>query len=134
MIRLSTETITEAYDETTDVVNLLDKTEQRLMDINDKNFRSDYHPMGDFVTMAMDQIKEAGEKSDGLSGLESGFIGLDRMTAGFQPGTLIILAAHHLRAPRQSPPTEAALRHPDDFHRLPATHVEWQQRHPQRQP
>ena len=93
MIRISTETITEAYDETTDVVNLLDKTEQRLMDINDKNFRSDYHPMGDFVTMAMDQIKEAGEKSDGLSGLESGFIGLDRMTAGFQPGTLIILAA-----------------------------------------
>ena len=93
MIRISTETITEAYDETTDVVNLLDKTEQRLMDINDKNFRSDYHPMGDFVSMAMDQIKEAGEKSDGLSGLESGFIGLDRMTAGFQPGTLIILAA-----------------------------------------
>ena len=93
MIRISTETITEAYDETTDVVNLLDKTEQRLMDINDKNFRSDYHPMSDFVGMAMDQIKEAGEKSDGLSGLESGFIGLDRMTAGFQPGTLIILAA-----------------------------------------
>ncbi|MBQ2511225.1 MAG: replicative DNA helicase [Bacteroidales bacterium] len=93
MIRISTETITQAYDETTDVVDLLDRTEQRLMDINDKNFRSDYHPMGDFVTIAMEQIKEAGEKSDGLSGLESGFVDLDRMTAGFQPGTLIILAA-----------------------------------------
>ncbi len=93
MIRISTETIREAYDETTDVVNLLDQTEQRLMDINDKNFRSDYHPMGDFVGMAMDKIDEAGKKEDGLSGLESGFIGLDRVTAGFQPGTLIILAA-----------------------------------------
>jgi replicative DNA helicase len=93
MIRISTETITEAYDETTDVVNLLDKTEQRLMDINDKNFRSDYHPMGDFVGLAMDKIAEAGNKEDGLSGLESGFIDLDRITAGFQPGTLIILAA-----------------------------------------
>ena len=93
MIRISTETIKEAYDETTDVVNLLDQTEQRLMDINDKNFRSDYKPLGDFVGMAMEKIEEAGAKEDGLSGLESGFIGLDRITAGFQPGTLIILAA-----------------------------------------
>ena len=93
VIRISTETIKKAYDETTDVVNLLDQTEQHLMDINDKNFRSDYKPLGDFVGMAMDQISEAGQKEDGLSGLESGFMGLDRMTAGFQPGTLIILAA-----------------------------------------
>ena len=93
MIRISTETIKEAYAETTDVVDLLDKPETRLMDINDKNFRSDYKPLGDLVGMAMDQIDEAGQKEDGLSGLESGFIGLDRMTAGFQPGTLIILAA-----------------------------------------
>ena len=93
MIRISTETIRQAYDETTDVVNLLDQTEQHLMDINDKNFRSDYHPMGDFVGLAMEKITEAGKKEDGLSGLESGFIALDRITAGFQPGTLIILAA-----------------------------------------
>ena len=93
MIRISTETITKAYDETTDVVNLLDETEQHLMDINDKNFRSDYHPVSDFVQLATDQINEAGQKEDGLSGLESGFIGLDRITAGFHPGTLIILAA-----------------------------------------
>ena len=93
MIRISTETIREAYDETTDVVNLLDQTEQRLMDINDKNFRSDYHPMGDFVSMAMDKIDEAGKKEDGFSGLPTGFFGIDRITAGFQPGTLIILAA-----------------------------------------
>lgn len=93
MIRISTETIKEAYDETTDVVNLLDKTETKLMDINDKNFRSDYKPLGDFVSLAMDQVDEASQKDDGLSGLESGFEGLDRITAGFQPGTLIILAA-----------------------------------------
>ena len=93
MIRVSTETIREAYDETTDVVNLLDKTEQRLMDINDKNFRSDYHPVGDFVGQALDQVQEAGKNADGLSGIETGFIDLDRITAGFHPGTLIILAA-----------------------------------------
>lgn len=93
MIRISTETIKDAYDESTDVVNLLDQTEQRLMEINDKNFRSDYKPMGDYVGLAMSQIDEAGKNTTGLSGLETGFMDLDRMTAGFHPGTLIILAA-----------------------------------------
>jgi len=93
MIRISTETITEAYDETTDVVNLLDKTEQRLMDINDKNFRSDFHPVGDLVQAATAQIDEASNSEGGVAGIPSGFVDLDRLTAGFHPGTLIILAA-----------------------------------------
>ena len=93
MIRISTETIKDAYNETTDVVRLLDQTEQRLMDINDKNFRSDYKPLGDFVGLAMTQIEDAGNNTEGVSGLNSGFSMLDSMTAGFHPGTLIILAA-----------------------------------------
>ncbi len=93
LIRVSTETIKSAYDETTDVVDLLDKTEGHLMDINDKNFRSDFHPLGDFMHDARVQIAEAGEKDDGMSGVQTGFTELDRITAGFHPGTLIILAA-----------------------------------------
>ena len=93
LIRISTETITNAYDETTDVVDLLDKTEGRLMDINEKNFRTDFHPIGDLVHEAQTQIVEAMENEGNIAGIPSGFVELDRMTAGFQPGTLIILAA-----------------------------------------
>ena len=93
LIRISTETISSAYDETTDVVDLLDKTEGRLMDINEKNFRTDYRPIGDLVHEAHDQIVETAENKGSTSGIPSGFIELDKMTAGFQPGTLIILAA-----------------------------------------
>lgn len=93
LIRISTETITNAYDETTDVVDLLDKTEGRLMDINDKNFKTDFHPIGDLVYAATEQINEAAANEESLAGLPSGFLELDRMTAGFHPGTLIILAA-----------------------------------------
>lgn len=93
LIRISTETITQAYDETTDVVDLLDKTEGHLMDINDKNFRTDFHPIGDFVYDANKQIAEAAENESGTAGLPTGFVDLDRITAGFHPGTLIILAA-----------------------------------------
>lgn len=93
LIRISTETISSAYDETTDVVDLLDKTEGQIMDINEKNFRTDYHPIGDLVHEAHEQILETVEKQGDSVGLPSGFVELDRMTAGFQPGTLVILAA-----------------------------------------
>lgn len=93
LIRISTETIKEAYDETNDVLDLLDKAEQNLMDINDKNFHSDYHKMEDVVTTALEQIETAQKNDSSVAGLPTGFIELDRMTAGFHPGTLLILAA-----------------------------------------
>lgn len=93
LIRISTETIASAYDETTDVMMLLDKTEQHLMDINDKNFRSDYQQLGDLVSDAMDQINEARNSENSLSGLPTGLRALDQVTSGFHSGTLIILAA-----------------------------------------
>ncbi len=93
LIRISTETITNAYDETTDVVDLLDKTEGLLMDINDKNFRSDFTELGNLVQAATKQVTAAADSKGANTGLPSGFVDLDRMTAGFHPGTLIILAA-----------------------------------------
>lgn len=93
LILTSTETIKEAYDETVDVMDLLDKTEQKLMDVNDKNFRSDYRELGDLVHSALDQIKAARESTESTSGIPTGFLELDRMTAGMHPGTLIIVAA-----------------------------------------
>ncbi|MDL2315259.1 replicative DNA helicase [Bacteroidales bacterium OttesenSCG-928-C19] len=93
LIRVSTETLTEAYDETTDVVDLLDKTEQRLMDINDNNFRTDYKDMHGLLKSAMEEIKNAQENEGNVSGVPTGFTELDRHTAGFHKGTLIILAA-----------------------------------------
>ena len=93
LIRISTETIKNAYDETTDVVQLLDKTEQKLMDINDNNFRSDYQNISDIVAKAMGEIEEASKIEGGITGLPSGFTELDNLTAGFHPGTLVIIAA-----------------------------------------
>ena len=97
IIRISTESLTSAYEETTDVVDLLDRTEQKLMDINDKNFRRDILPIGDLVKVANDQIVSAQEAAlnpngEGRTGIYCGLTALDRETAGFQPGTLIILA------------------------------------------
>ncbi len=93
IIRVCTETLSRAYDETTDVLDLLDSTERVLMEIDEKNFHTEYRNMQDVLKSAFDQIEAAQNSESSYSGIPTGFVELDRMTAGFQPGTLIILAA-----------------------------------------
>ncbi|MBP5240869.1 MAG: replicative DNA helicase, partial [Bacteroidales bacterium] len=72
---------------------LLDPTEQKLMDINENIFRSDYQNISDIVSKAIKEIDEASQKEGGITGIPSGFEELDSITAGFHPGTLVIIAA-----------------------------------------
>jgi replicative DNA helicase len=93
LIRISTETITDAYDETSDVFDLLDKAEQDLFSVAQGNIRKSFDAMPSLVQQAKDQIKKAGEKGDGVNGVPSGFAELDRLTSGWQASELLILAA-----------------------------------------
>ncbi|MBQ9474503.1 MAG: replicative DNA helicase [Bacteroidales bacterium] len=93
LIRVSTETLRDSYDETSDVVELLDTTETRLLEISDKNFRSEYHYMSDLLSDANNLIQEMQNNDGKLNGIPSGFMELDQLTSGFQPGTLVIIAA-----------------------------------------
>lgn len=93
LIRVSTETLKDAYDETTDIVDLLDRTETKFLDINDKNFNSSSQNMQQLLHSAMKEIEEVQASDTSTTGLQSGFEELDRCINGFQPGTLIILAA-----------------------------------------
>ncbi len=93
LIRIASEIQREAYEDTTDVLELLDKTESSLMTIGEKNFRSDYSDMQSLIREAIGEIEAAKEYEAGLSGVPSGFTQLDRVTAGWQKSNLIILAA-----------------------------------------
>lgn len=93
LIRVSTETLKEAYDETTDIVDLMDRTETKFLDINDKNFNASSKDIQQLVGEAVKELEQIHASDKKTSGLESGFIDLDRRINGFQPGTLIILAA-----------------------------------------
>ena len=63
------------------------------MEIDEKNFHTEYHNMQDVLKSAFNQIEAVQGSDSSYSGMPTGFVELDRMTAGFQPGTLIILAA-----------------------------------------
>ncbi len=93
LIRVSTETLKDSYDETIDVLSLLDKTETKFLEINDNNFKSDFHSMDMLLFNTLKEIEMNQNSQDDGMGVVTGFNDLDARTGGFQKGTLLILAA-----------------------------------------
>lgn len=93
LIRTSTEIITEAYEDSTDVLDLLDKAGRHVFEITEKNMGKQIADMGMLANQMLKQLDELRGREDGLTGVPSGFTDLDRLTSGLQPSDLIILAA-----------------------------------------
>jgi replicative DNA helicase len=93
LIRISTETINLAFDDTSDVLDLLDRAERNLFDIAQNNLRRDSRKMDDIMRESLKEIELLKDKKDGLTGVASGFTDLDRMTSGWQKSDLVIIAA-----------------------------------------
>lgn len=93
LIKSSTEIIRDAYEETTDVFDLLDKAEKGLFDIVEGNVRKQYDDIHTLMGKAIKEIEAARQLKTGITGVPSGFTVLDRITSGWQKSDLIILAA-----------------------------------------
>lgn len=93
LIRISNEVIRDAYDETSDVFDLLDKAENNLFQVAEGNIRKNYDKMSSLIKNAMDQIEQARQNTSGVSGVPTGFNGLDKVTGGWQRSDMIIVAA-----------------------------------------
>jgi replicative DNA helicase len=93
MIRIAGEVERDAYEETTDVFDLLDTTEKQLFSVAEGNIRRSYDDMATIIAKSIKQIEALKDKEDGLSGVPSGLRELDRITSGWQPSNLIIIAA-----------------------------------------
>ncbi len=93
LIHVSSATIKEAFEDSTDVFNLLDRAEQGLFDISENNFRRESTDMKALVGQAIKEIESAKNSEGKLRGVPSGFTELDRLTAGWQKSDLIVIAA-----------------------------------------
>ncbi len=93
LIRVSGEIQQEAFDDTTDVFDLLDKTESALFEISEQNIRKNYEDMKTIMSEALNELEARKEHKDGLTGVPTGFSALDRVTSGWQKSDLVILAA-----------------------------------------
>ncbi|GGG57921.1 replicative DNA helicase [Croceivirga lutea] len=92
LIKISNEIIEDAYNESTDVFDLLDNAESKLYEVTQGNLKRSAETAQNLVIQAKKKIEEISNK-EGLSGIPSGFDKLDKLTSGWQPSDLIIVAA-----------------------------------------
>ena len=92
LIKISNEIIEEAYDETRDVFDLLDTAEAKLYEVTQGNVKKSTETAQSLVIQAKKKIEEISNK-EGMSGIPSGFDKLDKLTSGWQPSDLVIVAA-----------------------------------------
>jgi replicative DNA helicase len=93
LISIASEIHKEAYEATTDVFDLLDKTEQSLFQVSESNIRKNYAEMRTILGQALSELQAKKDHENKLTGVPSGFTDLDRVTSGWQKSDLIILAA-----------------------------------------
>lgn len=93
LIRISSEIIRDAYEDTTDVFDLLDNAEKNLFAVSETNIRKNFESMDLLIHKAIKQVQSINLKEGEFSGLSTGFINLDRITAGWQKSDMVVLAA-----------------------------------------
>ena len=93
LIRVSTETIRDSFEDTTDVFTLLDRAESNLFSISEGSLNRNFSTMQNLVADAIKQIEAARNHDGTFSGVPSGFTELDRFTSGWQKSDLIVIAA-----------------------------------------
>ncbi|MBQ1972894.1 MAG: replicative DNA helicase [Paraprevotella sp.] len=93
LIRFTSQVQTKAFDATVDVDDLMQEAEGALFEISQQNMKKDYTQINPVLHEAYELLQKAAARTDGLSGLSSGFERLDKMTSGWQASDLIIIAA-----------------------------------------
>jgi len=93
LIRVCTDIQNKAYDEATDVADLVDMAQKQVFEIAEGNIKKETTAINALIDEAIKGIEIAGKRADGLSGVPSGFNALDEVTSGWQPSDLVIIAA-----------------------------------------
>ena len=93
LISYTSEIQAKAFDSTQDVDELMQEAEGKLFEISQENLRKDYTQIDAVIKQAYDMLQNAAARTDGMSGIPSGFHALDKITAGWQNSDLVILAA-----------------------------------------
>lgn len=89
LIRVATDVLQRSYDDTTDVFELMEKSEQDLFSVTQDNIRKNYESITVLLGKAIKQIEDS--KDQKFQGIPSGFSRLDGITGGWQNSDLIIL-------------------------------------------
>ena len=92
LITASYAILKDSYDDSVNVDQLIDMAQTKIFAAIQNNVKKDVQEIGSVINQAISDIERL-QESTGLSGVPSGFPSLDRVTFGWQPSDLIIVAA-----------------------------------------
>lgn len=93
LITACTKTIRDAFEDQTDVFVLLDQTEQLIFEIGQRTNSSSTQSLQALAPKTLRYLEQLAKQPGGLTGVPTGFVVLDKLTSGWQPSDLIIIAA-----------------------------------------
>jgi replicative DNA helicase len=93
LIRISGEIIGDAYEDSTDVFDLLDQAESKIYEVTSTHLRNNYETIDSVLVKTIQRIEDLRHQNADITGVPSGFVTLDKVTYGWQNTDLIILAA-----------------------------------------
>ena len=93
LIDTATEIAGEAYEDAEEIGSLMDDAEKKILAVTGRGSSFDLTSIGDLVLDVFSKVEERSKQKNALTGLASGFVDLDRLTSGFQPSDLILVAA-----------------------------------------
>ena len=93
LISYSSNISTLAFDDSIDVYDLMQEAEGKLFELSKNTLKRDVQQIDPIISDAIKKIEDASNRKSGLSGLQTGYHELDRITSGWQNSDLIIIAA-----------------------------------------
>jgi replicative DNA helicase len=92
LIQTATEIATRGYESGADVDQFLDEAEHKIFEISERKVRPTFFRIRDIMVDSMKAIEGLYERKELVTGVPTGFVDFDRMTAGLQPADLVIIA------------------------------------------
>ncbi|NOT57658.1 MAG: replicative DNA helicase [Deltaproteobacteria bacterium] len=93
LINVSNEIASRCYSGEEDIEQFLDEAERLIFDVSEKRIRPAFFKLGDMIMDTIKIVEKLYERKEMVTGVPTGFLDLDRMTAGLQPADLVIVAA-----------------------------------------
>jgi replicative DNA helicase len=93
LINTSTQIVTQCYDATREVDDLLDRAEQGIFSISERRIREGFISLGDLLPHTFEAIEEYQKKGGIITGIPTGFFELDTLTGGLQKSDLVVVAS-----------------------------------------
>ena len=93
LINVSNEIASRCYNGEEDMEQFLDEAERLIFDVSEKRIRPAFFKMGDMIMDTIKTVEKLYERKELVTGVPTGFLDLDRMTAGLQPADLVVVAA-----------------------------------------